>query len=195
MYFYFKSNFAWGSDLWQLKNTYNTKGSYTGLTNVEETKTASYHNARFDTICLGMNHNEVTKWLLLEYSADSLYSVIADGEYKPTSLGRDAWKSLISDSSLQPHCNREGFNVNLGSKARIGISSNNEEHCGSTDSRLGFGTKGGSCGQNDANSVGNEARCAPDNGEKSIMAFGYILVQMKNIPGKLSLSTLSYYCM
>ena len=41
-----------------------------------------------------------------------MYSLIADGKYRSTSLGRDKWKSLIgSNASLQDNCNREGFNA------------------------------------------------------------------------------------
>ena len=41
-----------------------------------------------------------------------MYSLIADGQYRRTSLGRDTWKSLIgSEASLQSKCNKEGFNA------------------------------------------------------------------------------------
>lgn len=118
-----------------------------------------------------------TRWMSLDYKASSLYSVIGDNQYKPTSKGRDAWKKLVSGSSLQPKCNREGFNVlNM---ARIGIVSNQDNNCNSPESRIGFGTAGSSCGQNDKNSAGNEARCGGDNGNKSIKGFGYVFVQEK----------------
>ena len=41
-----------------------------------------------------------------------MYSLIADGQYRATSLGRDTWKLLIgSEASLQLSCNKEGFNA------------------------------------------------------------------------------------
>ena len=91
--------------------------------------------------------------------ASSLYSLIADEKYRNTSLGRDTWKKLIgSGASLQRYCNTEGFNVISGgsvfSKARIGITTNNQNHCNSCDSRIGFGTGGKS---DDSNTCGNEA--------------------------------------
>jgi len=61
--------------------------------------------------------------------------------------------------------------------ARIGIIANQENDCNSPDSRIGFGTGGGGCGQDSKNTAGNEARCSPDNGEKSIESFGYIFAQ------------------
>ena len=108
-----------------------------------------------------------------------MYSLIADGQYRSTSRGRDTWKSLIgSEASLQKNCNKEGFNAvgdNSGqSKARIGIISNQQDHCASCDSRIGFGT-GGLHDNN--NSCGNEATLESDNGDKHIKTMGYILVQ------------------
>ena len=71
----------------------------------------------------------------------------------------------------------EGFNavVNTrGSKARIGIIGNQENHCNSCDSRIGFGTGGA---HDNSNTCGNQATYRPDNGNKHIKAMGYILVQ------------------
>ena len=113
--------------------------------------------------------------------AKSLYSLIADGKYRKTSLGRNMWKSLIgSSASLQTGCNNEGFNNVGGSKsyarARIGILGNNEKDCKSCDSRIGFGTGGR---MDDSNTCGNDAikGHTSDNGAKNIKAMGYILVQ------------------
>ena len=100
--------------------------------------------------------------------ADSLYSVIADGKYQATSLGSDKWKTLVgSKTNLQLLCNKEGFNALGGlrhSKARIGILGNNENDCGSCDTRIGFGTGGL---QDDSNTCG----------DLNMKAMGYILVQ------------------
>ena len=105
-----------------------------------------------------------------------MYSLIADGEYRSTSLGRNTWKKLIGiQASLQKNCNREGFNsVTSTSRARIGIISNNENDCKTCDSRIGFGTAGH---PDDSNTCGNVARYGGDNGDKHIKAMGYILVK------------------
>ena len=106
---------------------------------------------------------------VINQQANSLYSLIADGQYRATSLGRDTWKALIgSQASLQLNCNREGFNV-LG-KARIGILGNNEDDCNTCDSRLGFGMA-------TSNTCGNVASHLPDNGDQNNKAIGYILIQ------------------
>ena len=125
------------------------------------------------------------KFIVINKQANSLYSLIADGKYRSTSLGRETWKSLIgSEASLQHNCNREGFNAKSdrkqNSKARIGILFNNENECKSCDSRIGFGTGGY---PDDSNTCGNEAlaRHYANNGDKHIKAMGYILVQWKQI--------------
>ena len=127
-----------------------------------------------------MKIDQQIRFIVINKQTNSLYSLIADGKYRRTSLGRDTWKSLIgSDASLQLNCNKEGFNAVGGdprhSKARIGILGDNYGDCRTCDSRIGFGTGG----YNDNNnSCGNEASVlGPDNGEKHIMAMGYILVQ------------------
>ena len=75
-----------------------------------------------------MTENDVTNWILVDYTATSLYSVIADGNYRKTNVGRAGWKSLVNGARLQPHCNKEGFNVRSGSnrKSRIGILADNK---------------------------------------------------------------------
>jgi len=126
-----------------------------------------------------MKIGQQIKFILINKQAKSLYSLIADGQYLATSLGRDTWKTLVgSQASLQQKCNKEGFNVKCTiisqSKARIGIVSNNNNGCDTCDSRIGFGTGGK---YDDKNACGNEATYHPDNGNKHIKAMGYILVQ------------------
>ena len=128
-----------------------------------------------------MNISQVIRFAVIDRQADSLHSLIADGQYRTTSLGRDTWKALIgSQGSLQTYCNVEGFNVGVGgfrrARARIGIISNDVDHCIGCDSRIGFGTGGR---PDDNNVCGNAAdgKWKPDNGGKNITGIGYILVQ------------------
>ena len=119
------------------------------------------------------------KFIVINRHANSLFSLIADGKYRATSLGRNAWKTLIgSQASLQRNRTKEGFNAvgssSSMSKARIGILGNEQNDCGSCDSRIGFGTGGY---PDDSNTWGNVAKHQPDNGDKHIKAMGYILVQ------------------
>ena len=124
------------------------------------------------------------KFVVLSKQASSLHSLISDGLYRPTSLGRNTWKSLIGSGSLQPNCNREGFNTKWSythsglaiRAARIGILGNEQNDCITCDSRIGFGTGGY---PDDTNTCGNEALAVngADNGDKHIKAMGYIFVQ------------------
>ena len=126
-----------------------------------------------------MKIHQQLRFIVIHKQADSLYSLIADGQYRATSLGRDEWKELIgSRGSLQVNCNKEGFNAVCTreghSKARIGIVSNNENDFVTRDSRIGLGTGGY---HDDSNTCGNEAVVYSDNGDKHIKIMGYILVQ------------------
>ena len=126
-----------------------------------------------------MKIGQQINFIVIDKQANSLYSLIADGQYRVTSLGRHTWKTLIgSQAALQAKCNKEGFNVvstsNFHSKARFGILGNERNNCRSCDSRIGFGTGGK---HDDSNTCGNEASHLPDNGAKHIKAMGYILVQ------------------
>ena len=114
-----------------------------------------------------------TRFVVISKKASSLHALIADGNYRATSLGRNTWKSLIgSQGSLQPNCNKEGFNVACTwaagptRGARIGILSNDQNDCSSCDSKIGFGTGGH---PDDTNTCGN--------GDRHIKAMGFILVQ------------------
>ena len=174
-----QQTFHFDASLWSNKETFNLDGGKTGFDS-QEAKLPSYWNTSFSKICLGMKINDnQPKFIVINQQANSLYSLIADGQYRNTLLGRDTWKSLIgSKASLQYNCNKEGFNA-VGdssghSKARIGIISNNQDNCATCDSRIGFGTGGM---HDNTNSCGNEATRNSDNGDKHIKTMGYIMVQ------------------
>ncbi|KAL9953945.1 hypothetical protein ACROYT_G041427 [Oculina patagonica] len=141
-----KNTFHYNSPFWSNKNAHNLAGGKTGF-DTQETKLPTYWNTPFTKICLGMKIGQQMNFIVINKQANSLYSLIADGQYRATSLGRNTWKSLIgSQASLQINCNKEGFNVvsddtTMG-KAQIGFLGNNENHCGNCDSRIGFGTGG-----------------------------------------------------
>ncbi|KAM7445031.1 hypothetical protein ABFA07_006418 [Porites harrisoni] len=169
-----KKNFHYNSTLWKNKETFNVDGGKTGFDS-QETKLSSYWNTSFAKICLGMKINNQNNFIQINESASSLHSLIADGEYRSTSLRRSTWFSLIaSGASFDDNCNKEGFNVEctwkVRSKARIGILGNNEDDCTSCNSRVGFGTGGEN---DDSNTCGNHA----SNKNINIKAFGYIFVQ------------------
>ena len=124
--------------------------------------------------------DNITKWIAIDYQASSLFNVIADGAMKKTNAGRMTWASLINGSYLQKNCNEEGFNIRSVNGldymyVRIGLVANNEYHCITCDSSIGFGilffrnalkVVSTTCGN-----VWNVAY------PKSISIWGYILVQ------------------
>ena len=176
--FLFQDTFHYDSKLWSNKSDYNLPGGMTWF-DTQETKLPTYWNTTFSKICLGMKIGNQTKFIVINKQANSLYSLIADGKYRATSLGRNTWKTLIgSQASLQTNCNKEGFNAvgthHKTSKTRIGFLGNEQGDCSSPDSRIGFGTGGN---PDNSNTCGNVAADSSDNGGKRIKAMGYILVQ------------------
>ena len=172
-----QGTFHYNSGFWSNMETYNPEGGEK-VFDAQETKLNTYWNTSFSKVCLGMNiHGEEnTNFVVIHKTANSLYSLIADGQYRSTSLGRDTWKMLIgSQASLQRKCNKEGFNAACDTtKARIGFVANNENDCEWCDSRVGFGTGGY---PDDSNTCGNTAKWQPDNGEKYIKAMCYVFIQ------------------
>ncbi|XP_067031723.1 uncharacterized protein [Acropora muricata] len=176
--FPFKATFSFSSKLWSNYDTLNILGGRTGFDS-QETKLPTYWNTPFTKICLAMKIGHQINFITINRKADSLHSLIADGKYRATTLGRGKWKSLIgTEGSLQLNCNKEGFNPSCtgdNAKARIGIVGNNENVCNTCDSFVGFG--GGGYPLYNSITCGNSAVENADNGLKKIKAMGYILVQ------------------
>ncbi|XP_032218575.2 uncharacterized protein LOC116601871 [Nematostella vectensis] len=154
--------FKYYSPLWSNKLEHNPEAGLTGL-DQHETKLSTYWNVPFKDICIGMKVRDDLRWLNLHYPSESLYDVIADGEFKELSMARNDWLGLLAGSKLQENCGRNGFNNGL--KVRIGIVGNNEDHCGSPDSALGFGT------------IVSGYRVGNYEEGRHISAFGYIFVK------------------
>ena len=179
----FQTTFHYDAHQWKNCDEFNLLGGETGF-DEQESNLSTFWNTSFSKICLGMKINQQLKLIVIYKLADSLHSLIADGQYRKTFLGRDGWKKLIgSNASLQHNCNKEGFNAFSGrsdrSKVRIGIISNDQNDCKSCNSLIGFGTRSPPKG---AKSCGNEAyHDGLDNGRKSIKAMEYILVQWNAI--------------
>ena len=154
----FQITFHYSSHFWSDRNAYNLAGGKTGF-DYQETKLPTYWNTPFSKICLGIKIGHQINFLVINKNANSLFSLISDGRYRATPLGRNTWKTLIAfEASLQTNCNREGFNAMCDStphaKARIGILGNDYGDCNFCDSRIGFGTGGF---PDDSNTCGNDA--------------------------------------
>ena len=123
-YFFLHNPFHHDSPLWSSRETFNLAGLETGF-DTQETKLPTYWNTPFSKICLGMKIDQQIKFAVINQTANTLYILIADGQYRAILLGRNTWKKLIgSQASLQYLCNKEGLNAVSGhksySKARIG---------------------------------------------------------------------------
>ena len=74
----------------------------------QESKVPTYWNTSFLKICLSMKIGHQLRFIVIHKQADSLFSLIADGQYRATLLGREKWKELIgSQGSLQYNCENE----------------------------------------------------------------------------------------
>ena len=127
-----------------------------------------------------MSYNSKTGWAIIEISSSSLFDLISSSVYTSTALPVSKWKDLIDgETSLQTKCRIQGINVARGDTgARIGIIATKKcNNNGDYNSRLGFGTKGTSCGQDGTNTCGNDARCNAKPRDLSKKTFGYILVK------------------
>ena len=110
--------FTYDSAFWSNKQTFQSTS--VSLDN-REAKLASYWTLPFTELRLGMKVSGITKWITIRYSGSSLYSLIADGQYRSTSVGKGTWRSLLSRSSLQNNCNKVSA---LGKYIRDGVSTN-----------------------------------------------------------------------
>ena len=99
--FHSQTTFHYDSAYWNDKNKLNLRGGETGF-DTQETKLPTYWNTSFSKICLGMKIGQQINFVVINKQANSLYSLIADGQYRPTSLGRNTWKTLIGS---QVSCN------------------------------------------------------------------------------------------
>ena len=183
--FYFQKTFEYNSSLWKNNESFNIQAGQTGF-DFEETKLSTFWSTSFRELCVGMKVGNDLSCLSFSYHANSLYTLFADGIYRSTNITRKKWKSLISGSSLQTGCRKQGFNVDTLQfiDVRFGYVGNEQEHCNSTDSYIGFGSNFDH-GQywcslpdtNASNTAGNLAGCYPDNGDVNIAAMAYILVR------------------
>ena len=98
-----QQSFTYNSLLWSNKETFQPNNLDL---DDKETKLASYWTLPFIELRLGMKVEGTTRWITFSYTASSLYSLIADGQYRETSIGKSKWRSLLPRSSLQRNCNK-----------------------------------------------------------------------------------------
>ena len=100
----------------------------------------AYWTTPLTKLCLGMMKTEMN-WILVPVApAQSLHSLITSNVFTRTHVGRNKWKTLMSNTYLQSGCEKEGFNAYIqNQKVRIGLVAGSG--CLALDSSLiGFGT-------------------------------------------------------
>ncbi len=173
-----KVTFNYNSTYWQNATLFNAD---MGDLDRTEAKLETWNSVPFTEVLMGMeqpigNMGALDlKYVTIPMERPSLYAIFNPGAFVATNIGRDAWKSLITGSSLQTNCNREGFNN--APRTRIGIFSNQENDCNTPDSYIGIGNLNGGCSGVLEARVGNMASCTPDNGNKSLVGFGVLFVR------------------
>ena len=139
-----------------------------------EAKFPAFDKTAFDDVCIGMKVSTDVRWLRIPGIAKkSLRSIFSSSREQITTRGRAAWKGLMTSSSLQRNCNKEGFNLKDGDSSsilmRLGYIANEQDNCNSCDSFIGMGGWSRSCG--------NVAAASPDNGNRDTRAMCYLLVK------------------
>ena len=94
----FQTTFHYDAHQWKNCDEFNLLGGETGF-DEQESNLSTFWNTSFSKICLGMKINQQLKLIVIYKLTDSLHSLIADGQYRKTFLGRDGWKKLIGSNA------------------------------------------------------------------------------------------------
>jgi hypothetical protein len=164
------TTFTQDSTLWTGADAYNADKP--DLDQIEA-KLPGYATVPFSELLVGMIDAGTARWILVPAIGSSFLGVMQQG-YLATTVGRDAWKSLLLSGSLQVNCNMEGIGATSPKiQIRLGILGNNEATCVSPDSAIGFGiNKSGVMLPS-----GNIASNGGDNGDRMTATFGYVMVR------------------
>ena len=76
----FQTTFHYDAHYWINDQGYNLPAGETGFDG-QESKLPTYWNTSFSKICLGMKINQQLRFIVIYKQADSLHSLIADGQY------------------------------------------------------------------------------------------------------------------
>jgi hypothetical protein len=173
-----KQTFNYGAALWTNNATFQT--NFPGLDR-NEAKLQAWNSVPFTDILVGIEQPVGNlgplqlKTQKITITRPSLFALFSPNTYVATMVGRTAWKALIATSSLQPNCNREGFNnTNPYSSVRIGIVGNDQNDCNSPDSLLGLGATKDCLA---FGTQGNTSCYGGDNGDQNLVGFGVVFVR------------------
>ncbi len=173
--------FEYDSHWWENDQTLNVDEGVERNQPEVETKLASYSNTPFTKICLGMRVGDApsqTNWIGIDYQATSLYSLIADGEFRVVNIKAQIpslWQTLIDESHLPVQCLFQGFNVpskihSTMNRVRLGYLAH--KRCHQQEGLIGFGTN-----LDGVQWSSGYIYPSREGDPKKISAFGYIFVR------------------
>ena len=81
-----QTTFRYYAPYWSDYKGYNLPRGETGFDG-QESKVPTYWNTSFPKICLGMKIGQQLRFIVIHKQADSLFSLIADGQYRATARG------------------------------------------------------------------------------------------------------------
>ncbi len=177
------ATFSYEKSIWTNNQLLNIAAS--GL-DTNEAKLESFNRIPARALRIGMSVAGQTRWLTVPLNispSQTLYDIFSHNYRVHTTIGRNAWMTLIDGSVLQNNCNEEGLNLaprvaNNATGPRIGIVGNDNDECLTPDSYLGIGSiaHGAGCGMGFTATSGNGAACtgAPFT---NTTAFGYVMVR------------------
>jgi len=186
--------FAYDKSIWTNNTLLNENDT---TLNHTEMKNKAWTNMPFTSIKLVFETNGDKKSIIVPVSGNSLSSLFS-GDSLSTNISRESWKNLISNSSLQSKCNKNGVNIVGGTiKLRLGILGNQENDCLTPDSFIGVGSNG-TVFNVSTNISGNYANGAPslsaDNGGKNLSSFVYVYLINDNETNERPVGTNEAWC-
>ena len=102
-------HFPLDSPYWSGSKSYERSSALQGL-NTNEALSSTYWTTPLNKLCLGMMTGNTINWILVHTGhARSLRSLIADGQYRPTNLTLEVWRSLMPNSYLGDFSPKQGF--------------------------------------------------------------------------------------
>jgi hypothetical protein len=147
----------------------------------EEAKLQTFNAIAFTELRVGLEYpidSGVIRHIVVPLAGAHMRELFGGNTMHATQLGRDAWKGLVgAAASLQPFCNLEGANIyHAQTRVRLGIISNEQEDCGTPDSRIGVGGAGlPVCDPvPDVQTAGNSSCYGGDNGDVELAAFAWV---------------------
>ena len=167
------AKFGWSGSVWTEATAFST----TPLLDQTAAVFPAAWQVKVQAVRVGL-YDGAWRWLDLPVDATSLQAIFVTGQPVTTGAGMPAWEALMSDGSLQNHCQVEGFNVTGGSTSiRVGILGNNESDCNTPDSWIGLGGSASICNIPATLTCGDVACYGGDNGDRKTAVYGAIFVR------------------